>query len=62
MMAAGKCDSRTGESKVDDEIVSEVIEWEAKARSLMTNSVGGSVTTRSRNNLKNRTDAIVESK
>jgi hypothetical protein len=43
MIAAGKCDSRTGPSKVEDEIVNEVIEWEAKARSLIMNSIGKSI-------------------
>lgn len=43
MIAAGKCDSRTGPSKVEDESVSEVIEWEAKARSLMMNSIEKSI-------------------
>jgi hypothetical protein len=38
MIAAGKWESRTGASKVDDETVNEVMEWEAKARSLIMNS------------------------
>ena len=62
MMAVGMCDSKTGASKVDDEIVNEVIEWEAKARSLMINSANRSVTTRGRNNLGQRTNGIIESK
>jgi hypothetical protein len=38
MMAEGGCDSRTEESKWEAERVSEGIEWDARARSLMMNS------------------------
>ena len=38
MIAEGAWDSRTGESKVAEERVNEVIEWDAKARSATMNS------------------------